>query len=91
MLSHGIVYTLRWRVALIGEFLYWALLTPSWENIFQVLEAHQEMESIRGLNGKEGQIMTYSVFCKIMGNYPVFFYVKEKISNKTHFELFNTI
>ena len=91
MLSYGIAYALRWGVALIEEFLYWVLLTPSWENIFQVLEAHQEMESIRGLNGKEGQIMAYSVFCKILHSYPVFCHVKDKSCNRTHFELFNTI
>ena len=26
---------LRWGVALVGEFLYLALLTSSWENIFR--------------------------------------------------------
>ena len=30
-----IAYALRWGVALVGEFIYWALLTPSWENIFK--------------------------------------------------------
>ena len=25
----------RWGAALVGEFLYWALLTLSWENIFK--------------------------------------------------------
>ena len=30
-----IAWTLRWGVALVGEFIYWALLTPSWENIFR--------------------------------------------------------
>ena len=35
--------------------------------------------------------MAYSVFCKILDNYPVFCYVKEKNCNKTHFELFNTV
>ena len=29
----AIACALRWGVALVGEFLYWALLTPSWENI----------------------------------------------------------
>ena len=32
---HGITCALRWGVTLIGAFLYWALLTPSWENIFK--------------------------------------------------------
>ena len=49
------------------------------------------MESIRGLNGKEGQIIAYSVFCKIMDSYLVLCYVKEKSCNKTHFELFNIV
>ena len=28
----------RWGVALIGKSIYWALLTLSWVNTFQVLE-----------------------------------------------------
>ena len=35
MREHGIACALRWGVALIGDFLYWALLTPSWENNFR--------------------------------------------------------
>ena len=35
--------------------------------------------------------MAYSVFCKILDSYLVFYYVKEKSCNKTHFELFNTV
>ena len=30
-----IACALRWGVAHIGEFIYWALFTPSWENIFR--------------------------------------------------------
>ena len=26
-----IAYALRWGVALVGDYLYWALLTPSWD------------------------------------------------------------
>ena len=37
-----------------------------------------------GLNGKEGKIMAFFVFCKILDSYPVFCYVKEKSNNKTH-------
>ena len=51
--------------------------------------AHQEMESIKGLNGKEGQIMAYFLFCKILDSYLIFYYVKEKSCNKTHFKLSN--
>ena len=35
--------------------------------------------------------MAYSVFCKILDSYPVFYYVKERSCNKTHFELLNTV
>ena len=35
--------------------------------------------------------MAYSVFCKILGSYPVFCFVKEKSCNNTHFELFNIV
>ena len=35
--------------------------------------------------------MAYFVFCKIMDNYPVFCYVKEKSCNKAQFELFNIV
>ena len=37
--EHGIACALRWGVILVGDFLYWALLTLSWENhfFFQVL------------------------------------------------------
>ena len=45
----------------------------------------------RGLNVKEGHIMAYYVFCKILDGYLVFCYVKEKSCNKTDFELSNTI
>ena len=32
--EHGITCALRWGVALVGDFLYWALFTSSWENHF---------------------------------------------------------
>ena len=40
--DYVIACALRWGVALVGDFLYWAWLTPSWEKTFQVLEVHQE-------------------------------------------------
>ena len=33
--EHVIACALRWGVALVGEFIYWTLLTPLWENIFR--------------------------------------------------------
>ena len=35
MCEHGIACALRWGVALVEDFLYYALFTPSWENIFR--------------------------------------------------------
>ena len=37
MCVFAIACTLRYGVALVGEFIYWALLTLSWENIFRYL------------------------------------------------------
>ena len=53
MCEHGIASALRWGVALIGDFLYWALLTPSWENHFQVLEVHRAMRLTNDLSCEE--------------------------------------
>ena len=44
---------LRWGVTQVGKFHYWALLTPSWEYIFQVPKTHLGMGCIRGLIGEE--------------------------------------
>ena len=30
-----IAYALRWGVALVGDYHYWALLTPSWDPPFR--------------------------------------------------------
>ena len=36
MCEHGIACALRWGVALVGDLLYWAVLTLSWEkNVFR--------------------------------------------------------
>ena len=35
MCVFSIACALRWGVALEEEFIYWELLTPSWENIFR--------------------------------------------------------
>ena len=41
-MDYAIACALRWGVALVGDFLYWAYLTPLWEKYFQVPEVHQE-------------------------------------------------
>ena len=45
------------------------------------------MDTSKILVEKKARLWLYCVFCKIMDNYPVFCYVKEKSCNKTHFEL----
>ena len=49
--EHGIACALRWGVALVRDFLYWALLTPSWEkSFFQVLEVHRETKQVQEIS-----------------------------------------
>ena len=44
---------LRWGVTQVRKFHYWALLTPSWEYIFQVPTMHLGMGRVRGLRSEE--------------------------------------
>ena len=44
----------RWRVALIGKVLYWALLTPLWVNIFQVLEVRPKVSILEDYRKRPG-------------------------------------
>ena len=53
----------RWGVALVEEFNYWALLTPSWDQSFQVLKVHLGMECIRGLRGEEMARLALFLYC----------------------------
>ena len=48
-----IAFAFRWGVAFIGKLLYWALVTPSWLNIFHVLKIHRGMKCIQDLRVKE--------------------------------------
>ena len=48
----SIACAFRWGVTLVGKFNYWALLTPSWEKEFQVLEVHRGTKLIRDLSGR---------------------------------------
>ena len=50
----------KWGVALIGEFFYWALLTMSWGNIFQVLEVHRKPKQVQEINCEKGRSVAYS-------------------------------
>ena len=51
----------RWGVALVEEFNYWALLTPSWENNFQAPEVLRARGHIQG-PGDEGKAKFGLVF-----------------------------
>ena len=72
----------RWGVALVGKLLYWALLTPSWVNIFQVLEVYRKLKQVQGLNCEKGRIVAYShnLYCSELNFY--FYDVKNKFCNK---------
>ena len=50
----------RWGVALVGKLLYWALLTPLWVNIFQVLEVHPEVSIYEDCREK-GRVVASSI------------------------------
>ena len=60
---HGIACALKWRVALVGAFLYWALLTPSLENIFRYWKYTRRWTHLR-FSWEEGPIWIYLCFCK---------------------------
>ena len=69
----------RWGVALVEEFNYWALLTPSWENNFQVLKVHPGMGHIRGLRGEEmARFSLILCFVKIWVEDPVLIICNKK-------------
>ena len=72
LLCHCIA--LRWEVIQVGKFHYWALLTPSWEYIFQVPKTYLGMRRIRDLRGEEMAKLALScfLFCKILGKGPIF-------------------
>ena len=56
----------KWGVALVGKFLYWALFTPSWVNIFQVLEVYRKSKQVQGHNCEKGRVVVSSTFCNIL-------------------------
>ena len=64
---------LRWGVTQVGKFHYWALLTLSWDPLFQVPKTHMGMRLIRGFRSEEMAKLALScVFCKIRGQKPSF-------------------
>ena len=53
----------RWGVALVGEFLYWALLIPSWENIFRYWRYTGEGNTSKRFVVKNAELWPFHVFC----------------------------
>ena len=68
MCEHGITCALRCGVALVGDFLYWALLTPLWEKIFKYWWYPRKWNSIEILVVKKARFgfVVYFVKKKIM-------------------------
>ena len=63
-----IACALRWRVASIGNILYWAWLTL-YGKTFQVQGVHRWMTLIRGRNCEEGQhVALINLFVKLWNN-----------------------
>ena len=82
---HGIACALRWGITLVREFLYWVVLTPSWENIFKCWKYTRRWKELR-FNWEEDQIWLYLYFSnKILGKNSVPVYVMSQSCNKTHF------
>ena len=56
----------RWGVALVEEFNYWALLTPSWENNFQVPKVLRARGHIQGPRDEgKAKFCLVFVLCKL--------------------------
>ena len=57
-----IACALRWRVMLVGDYHYWAFLTPLWDPHFQV---HEKTALLRGLEYEDGRVVALrSIFVK---------------------------
>ena len=52
-----IACALRWGVALVGDYHYWALLTPSWDPPFQVQVKCRRLIRIRDRTYEESRIV----------------------------------
>ena len=50
----------------MGEFIYWALLTLSWENIFRYRTYTRRRNISKVLVVKKDKIRLIHVFCKIL-------------------------
>ena len=71
----------RWGVALVGKLLYWALLTPSWVNIFQVLKVRSEVSISKDYWGK-GRVVVSSYILYYSGPNVQSYDVNDKFCNQ---------
>ena len=69
-------------VALVGKYLYWALLTPSWVNVFQVLEVYRELKQVQRPSIEKGRIVVYSHLLYCSGPNVQFYDVNNKFCKK---------
>ena len=60
----AIACAFRWGVALVGEFLYWALLIPLWENIFRCCRYTKRWNSVETLVVKKARFGFVTKFVK---------------------------
>ena len=67
----------RWGVSLVGEFLYWPLLTPSWENIFRYWRYIGEGNSSKRFVVKKVELRPFHVFCNFLDRISSFIHVNE--------------
>ena len=78
MLNYGISCALRRGVALVGEFIYWALLTQSWENHFRCWMSTRRWNTSETLVVKKARSWLIFLLCKILDSDIVFVMKKRK-------------
>ena len=54
----------RWGVPLVGEFNYWALLTPSWDPPFSYRECSGRQRSLKAAFKKKAGLWLWYIFVK---------------------------
>ena len=57
-----IACALRWEVALVGDYHYWAFLTPSWDPPFQVQVRCRRLTRIRDRTYEESRLVALILY-----------------------------
>ena len=81
----AIACAFRCGVARVGEFIYEALLTPSWENIFRYSRYTGSRNRSKTLVMKKVGLWPIHVFCNILDRISSFVHLNEKFCNKNLF------